>query len=349
MTMNLKSKLFILKITGVLCCLCFYTSAHSQKDSLVLNNRDIVVGEIKSMKNGVITIETDYSKNDFTIKWSKVNEIYSKNNFLITLKNGDRINGSLQSIEEGRKLRLTSIENQTNEAVMDDIVFLKGLKSTFWSRAYGSIDLGLNLTKANNLWQYSMRSAFGYLTNKWQLDLYYNDIRSRQDSVEPTERTESGISFKYFLPKDWFMAASLDFLSNTEQALKLRTTGKLGVGKFIVHTNRTYWGLAGGLSLNNENFSNEQESRNSLEGFMGSDLNLFDIGDLSLKNTVYAYPSFTESGRWRVDFSLDAKYDLPYNIYLKLGWTFNYDNRPAIAGNDFDYVVVFSVGWEFNR
>src|SRR5215470_16433456 len=112
MTMNLKCKLFILKICKVLCCLCLYISALSQKDSLVLNNRDIVVGEIKSMKNGVITIETDYSKNDFTIKWSKVKEIYSKNNFLITLKNGDRINGSLQTIEDGKKLRLTSDENR---------------------------------------------------------------------------------------------------------------------------------------------------------------------------------------------------------------------------------------------
>src|SRR5262245_57552047 len=191
MTNNLTSKLFILKISKVLCFLCCYISASSQKDSLVLNNRDIVVGEIKSMKNGVITIETDYSKSDFTIKWSKVKEIYSKNYFLITLKNGDRVNGSLQSIDERKKLRLTSIENQTTEAVLDDIVFLKGLESSFLSRAYGSINLGLNLTKANNLWQYSMRSSFGYLANKWQLDLYYNDIRSRQDSVEPTERTES--------------------------------------------------------------------------------------------------------------------------------------------------------------
>src|SRR5262245_60186785 len=230
--MNLTSKLFILRISKILCFLCFYISALSQKDSLVLNNKDIVVGEIKSMKNGVITIETDYSKSDFTIKWSKVKEIYSKNNFLITLKNGERINGSLQSIEEGKKLRLTSIENQATEAVMDDIVFLKGLKSSFWSRAYGSIDLGLNLTKANNLRQYSMRSAFGYLADKWQLDLYYNDIRSKQDSVEPTERTESGVAYKYFLPKDWFVAASVDFLSNTEQALRLRTTAKLGAGKF---------------------------------------------------------------------------------------------------------------------
>jgi len=50
-----------------------------------------------------------------------------------------------------------------------------------------------------------------------------------------------------------------------------------------------------------------------------------------------------------VDFSLDTKYDLPLDLYIKLGLTFNYDNQPAIAGNDFDYVLIFSIGWEFNK
>ena len=60
------------------------------------------------------------------------------------------------------------------------------------------------------------------------LILFYDDTRSSQDSVAETKRTEGGIAGKYFLQKDWYLAASLNFLSNTEQALNLRTTGKLG-------------------------------------------------------------------------------------------------------------------------
>jgi hypothetical protein len=44
--------------------------------------------------------------------------------------------------------------------------------------------------------------------------------------VKETKRTEGGIAGKYYLQKDWYLAASLNFLSNTEQALNLRTTWK---------------------------------------------------------------------------------------------------------------------------
>jgi hypothetical protein len=83
-----------------------------------------------------------------------------------------------------------------------------------------------------------------------------------------------------------------------------------------------------------------------LKAYFGSELNLFDIGDLSLLSNIWAYPSFTENGRWRTDFIFDAKYDLPLDFYIKVGFTLNYDNRPAVKGKETDYVLAFSVGWE---
>jgi hypothetical protein len=83
-----------------------------------------------------------------------------------------------------------------------------------------------------------------------------------------------------------------------------------------------------------------------VEGFLGTDLNMFDTGDLSLSSSFYVYPSFTESGRLRSDFRVDSKYDLPHDIYLKLGLTFNYDNRPAVAGKETDFLLGFTVGWK---
>ena len=293
-------------------------ATQAQKDSLVLKNGDVIVGEIKSMDKGVLTIETDYSKNDFTVEWSGIKEIYSKSHFLVTLKNGQRINGTVESVEAGKKIIINGDDGSKTETTLEEMVYLKGLKSDFWSRAYASIDVGLSFTKANNLKQYNVRSKIGYLADKWQLDLFYDDTRSSQDSVAETKRTEGGIAGKYFLQKDWYLAASVNFLSNTEQALNLRTTGKLGIGKYLVHTNKQYWGLGTGLSFNNESFTNGTAGRSSLEGYFGSELNFFDIGDLSLLSNIWAYPSFTENGRWRTDFIFDAKYDLPLDFYIKV-------------------------------
>lgn len=319
-----------------------------QHDSLILKNGNVIVGEIKSMTNGVLTIETDYSKSDFTIEWSGIKEIYSKTRFLITLTNGQRINGNMRTDTVGAKVVIVDADQKQIETKLKDIVYLKSVKSSFLSRLDASVDIGLSLTKANNLRQYSSRMNLGYTADKWQLTLFYSDLRSKQDSVAETKRTEWGTTFKYFLQDDWFLNASPDLLSNTEQALKLRFTGKLGGGKYFVHTNKAYVGAGAGLSFNNESFTNSTPSRNSLEAYFGGEVNLFDLDNFSLLTNIYAYPSLTENGRWRTDFSLDTKYDLPLDFYFKLGGTLNYDNRPAVTGKETDYVLNFSVGWELD-
>ena len=135
-------------------------------------------------------------------------------------------------------------------------------------------------------------------------------------------------------------------LSNTEQALKLRAQGKLGGGRYIVHSNRSYFRTGLGLSYNDESYTNDTPDKSSIEAYLGAELDLFDIGDLNLHSTLYAYPSLTESKRLRSDFNLDVKYDILDDFYIKLSTTMYYDNRPAVEGAELDYTYGFSVGWE---
>jgi small nuclear ribonucleoprotein (snRNP)-like protein len=338
---SLGFQLFVLVIILIKANCCI-----AQHDSLILKNGNTIVGEIKTLDNGVITIKTGYSKSDFAIKWPGVKEFYSRRYFLVTLKDGRRINGLIQSVDAARNVTIKDEYGRIIETLLDNVIFLKRLKSVFWSRVKASIDIGLSITRANNLRQLTVNSSLGFLADKWDADGYYNIIRAARDSVNATKRTDAGLSFKDYLPKNWFLSTSLNFLSNTEQALKLRTLGKLGGGKFFIHNNKTYWGAGAGLSFNNESYTNNNETKNSLEGFLGSELNMFDTGDLNLFSSLYVYPSFTESGRWRSDFRVDCKYDLPHDIYIKLGLTFNYDNRPAVAGKETDFLLGFTVGWK---
>ena len=39
-------------------------------------------------------------------------------------------------------------------------------------------------------------------------------------------------------------------------------------------------------------------------------------------------------------------HQLVSDFYVKFNLTLNYDNRPAIAGNEMDYVYGISVGWK---
>ncbi len=330
--------------------LMFFSGIHhvllAQTDSLILKNDDIIVGEIKSLDRGILTIETDYSDKDFKIEWSGVTEIHTESFFLITLSDGRRYNGTLESPSPGRAT-INIDEGGTTEVDLMDLVFLKSIDAGFWSRLYAAIDVGYSLTKANNLRQFSLNGKIGYLAERWSLDASYNSVLSKQDSVADTKRTDGNITYRYFLPKDWFLMGDISFLSNTEQKLNLRSNGKLGLGKFMIHTNSTYWAFQAGASFMNENFSDESPDRQSLEGFLGTELNMFDVGDLGLLTNATVFPGITESGRWRVDFKFDLKYDLPLDFYVKLGFTVNYDNQPVEGASETDYVFQTGFGWEW--
>lgn len=338
----------ILPVFVLIFLFAFSQNTLAQTDSLVLKNGNYMVGEAKAMDRNVLTFKTKYSDSDFKIKWNRVSEIYTDTYFLITLSNGGRYNGTLKSLEPGKIVIFTD-EGQEVETPYYDIVFLDDKDKGFWSQLYFSVDLGLDLTKANNLQQFSTRSTLGYVAELWSLDSHFNYLTSTQDDIDDIKRTDGGVGYKFFLPKDWYPLISFDFLSNTEQKLDLRTSWRFGMGKYVVHTNSAYWGFSLGANNNNEKYTDETSSQNSWEGFLGTELNLFNIGDLNLATKFIAYPSFTTAGRWRADFNFDLKYEMPFDddFYIKLGTTINYDNKPVDEGSDLDYVFHTGFGWQW--
>lgn len=320
----------------------------AEPDSLIFNNGNFVVGEVKGMDKGVLKMETPFSDSDFAIEWEGVKGLYCKTYFLITLTDGRRFNGTIQTSTQGN-IKIIEDNGTVTEAPHKHVVYMDVVDKGFWSQLYASIDIGLDLTKANNFRQVSMRSTLGYRAEKWNLDGTFNTLNSSQEKTDDISRTDGGVGFTYFLPKDWYLVTSVDFLSNTEQKLDLRSTAKAGLGIFVIRTNAKYWGFSGGVNYNNENFSSDDDDRNSMEGFLGTELNLYDIGDLSLLTKIIAYPSFTESGRWRTDFNFDTKYEMPFDddFYIKIGLTFNYDNQPVSGASETDYVFHTGFGWEW--
>lgn len=343
----------ILKKVSLLLSMAFVTlsiNLKAQQDSLTLNNNDVIVGTVKSMNKGVIIFETSYSDSDFQIDWDAVKKIKTKSKFLLNLSDGRRVNGTFSSTSDG-KLLLIDEDGEQIEVSQEAIVYVNSLDEGFFSRLNANIDLGYSRTKANNQSQFTLNSRLSYLEDFWSLDVYYNSLLSRQDSINDIKRNDAGIGFRYFLPTDWYLSADVTFLSNTEQALDARINSKVGIGNYIIHTNKSYWGFNLGTASNVENFSEASgtEDKISWEGFIGSELNLYNIGDLNLFTTATFYPSLTESGRIRTDFRFDAKYDnfIFNDLYIRAGVTVNYDNQPAISGNETDYIFTTGFGWEW--
>lgn len=323
----------------------FSLSAFSQKDTLVLTNGDRIFGDVKKLDRGVLNFGTPYSSGDLRIKWKKVESVTSVKKFLITARNGNRY--KVDVLGASRAHDTLVLKGVNGFFDLEDIVSIKPLKSGFMSRLNASLSFGYNFTKASNLSQLSMAGSLGYTSDYYSIGTTFNSVRSSQDKVKEIQRTQGELSFNYFLKWDNYLIFQSEYLSNSEQKLKLRMTNKLGFGNYFIHNNQMFFTGNLGIAWNNEVYEEDvDENRNSGEAFAALEVNFFDYNKFSLVSGITAYPSLTEKGRFRTDFKLDLKYDLPLDLFLKFGFNYNYDNKPVEGASYDDYVLRTTLGWE---
>jgi len=324
------------------------TTLFAQKDTIKLANNDVLVGSIEKMDRSILTFSTSYDDSDFKIKWGEVAEIRSDQRFIISITDGERYTSTIRSIKA--KDKIVEIDNEGNrmEFALDDIVFIEPIGGSFLARLTVDMDVGITITKANDYKQLTTNLSATYLAYDWKARAIYKTVLTRQEGSADINRMDAELGGDYFLPHDWFINAKAIYLANDEQLLDLRSTYQAGVGYYFIRNNNMFFSANAGLAYTTENFTSDEPDRNTTEGFVGIGFNKYAIGDLSVQTAAALYPSFSQSGRYRVDFNFDMKYDLPLDFYIRLGLSYNYDNMPVEGAADSDYVFTTSFGWEWN-
>ena len=334
----------IKRITILVFVLFTFISIKAQ-DTLITTDNTTLIGEIKSMDRGVLIIETDFSDDDFKLTWLKVKKVVSHRNFRIILKNQERYYGPI--VFSNEKLTIQDEKKGNVSVAPDEIVYIKQVdQGSVLDLLNLSLDLGYSFTNAKNLEQINGSITADYTTNKWGVNIYATTAKSNQTDVETVMRNTAGLGFKAFMKYGFFAGIGGDFYSNTEQQMQLRSNYNISLGKYLFRTNRQYLNTTIGAAFLNENYSDTLPDRNSYEGKLGIEYNMFDMGDLSVFTSLNLFPSFTEKGRMRTEFKLDVKLDLPRDFYIKGSLNYNYDNQPAEGVAFDDYIYTFGVGWE---
>ncbi|MGB5243636.1 MAG: DUF481 domain-containing protein [Lutimonas sp.] len=327
----------------------FSALVFAQKDTIRLRDDGILVGEIKELKQSILSFKTSYSKKDFQIKWHEITEIRSNRYFIVELVNGTRMSTTVNSVSTNPgKVDLFAGMNSFEEDI-GNIIYLDPIGKNLLSRLSLAIDFGVTVTKANNLRQLTTNFSGNYAADKWSSSTYLNMVFSRQDGIDDVRRIDGNIDFLYFLPKEWFAAVEADYLGNDEQLLRLRSTYKLGGGYFFVKTNEMYFGTGTGIAYTTESYTDNSPTKQSSEAYLGLGFNKYDIGDFSMMTNATYYYSLTEKDRSRLDMSLNLKYDLPYDFYIKMSYTYNFDSKPTEGASKSDYVAQTSFGWELKH
>lgn len=320
---------------------------NAQNDSIRLMNNDLLVGEVKSFATGVLIIETSYSDKDFHVEFNKVKELILERKSIVILTEGRRRFGYIRTNSSG--MVMITLEDGTIEHFkLEEIIALQEIHEKFWNRFTVAIDFGFILTKANNSTQFTIGGQFDYTDEKWLFEGNIDLLNSQQDNVDRIERMDAKLQLIRLLRKKYYLLGDVSFLSNTEQALDGRISPSIGVGKFLISTNKLYLGINLGFAYTIENYTDASLNKTSSEAVIGLSYNMYDFKDLDLNTGVKFYPSLSEKGRIRTDYDLILKYDLPLDFYIKLSFTLNFDNQPVVEGSSLDYIFTSGFGWEFN-
>jgi uncharacterized protein DUF481 len=318
----------------------------AKTDVIYTKNGDRITGEIKKLQRGVIHIDPSYGKNVFQIDWDDVARVESSQRFIIETSGGKRVSGSIKHPPDNDQQIVVDTSAGPVAVERPQMVGALPFDVGFWSRMAASIDLGTTVTKSNGSKQANVNALVGYNAEKWRVKGTFNLVRNTVGEEE-TRRWEGNVGYSRFIRAKWFGLIGTNFLKSDELQVDLRTTVAPGVGRFFKRTSRMYWSAAGGAQWTNERFADpELSAKSSAEAWAGTEINLYDIGDVSWLTQITVSPGLTEPGRVRLDFNTDFKIDLPKDLYFRVGLRDNFDSQPSSDAPRNDYVFSLGLGWE---
>ncbi|MGL6222167.1 MAG: DUF481 domain-containing protein, partial [Steroidobacteraceae bacterium] len=277
--------------------------------------------------------------------------IQSNQYLLLERSDGKRYFGQLAAGETDSQLRLKSGPGEPAELVdMATIVHAQPIEGgDMFDRLDGYVSAGLDIAKANDRSSIDFAAGLSSRTRirEWKLDGSAN--LTDDSSGETSERYQLRFDYRQFLWDRNFYLGFAGFDRNTELDLNLRTMGGGGLGRHLVRTNDAEWVVAAGLAYTHENYTGG-ETLDSLEGVLNTSFRVFryDFPETDIGGSLTLLPSLTQSGRYRAEGDLRAKYEFIDDLYFELKLYGSYDSSPPLADSEqTDYGLTTSLGYSF--
>jgi len=153
-----------------------------------------------------------------------------------------------------------------------------------------------------------------------------------------------------FLPNKRYRNYFGSMEQNDQLGIDLRTLLGAGFGWVPVSTGRNWFTWGVGLAANVEKPYNGEDSDANLEavGTVRYQYYKHSIPERTLDLYFQVYPSITQWGRVRADFTADAKWEIIRDFFIGMELYASYDGEPAaLDGSEIDYGIRTVVGLKF--
>ncbi len=325
-------------------------SSYAQKtDTIVHINGNVLLGEIKKLDNGIVTFKMD-GMGTIKFEMDKINTFSSDKYFQVIVKSGMTYYGSFDTSSVSRMVKL-SVMNGSELIPVENLVEMYPIKKNFWLRTSGVFSLGFSYSKGSGIASLTSSGKLDYRNRKSYTYLDWNENTTIQMDTITSNKSDLSLHYQRQIVRKWYFGLGAGANSNSELGLDLRTLAGFSVIYYLVQNyhNRLY--LSGGGSGNKEWSDGEETPANNIEGVLGVNYHFFKYTnpEININTNITTYPSLTTTGRWRVNYMLDAKVEVINDFHVGINYYYNFDSKPASAdaAND-DYGITTTISYTFH-
>lgn len=335
----------------LLCCILMFFNFQimAQKDTIYMNNGQILIGNIENASLGAVTID-DIDLKLQNIKLFKIKRIVTFRRFRIETVHKQILYGILKPSSEVNHTEIELDNNRRMTIALPEINILVSLEKNFFKRLTGNFSLGFSYAKSSSLGQVTISSTVKYATPLFETQLSLSSISSIDSSTFSRDRENLSLFSNYNLSPSWFLAGLVQYQRNIELSIARRFQELGGAGKKLFV--KEHWQLLGitGFAVNQEKSIDEGSSTTvqlEIPAMLRFNFFKFRHPDIQITTNQTLYFSLTDKGRVRFDGNTSFSWQLIRNFYLDISPYTNYDSKPPAGSSNFDYGVVFSVSYRF--
>ncbi len=333
-----------MRVAPLLAVLLSGRAAAEKTDVVVLLNGDHLTGEIKGMSRGQLDFKTDDAGRP-SIEWVKVARLTSTHTFEVGLSSGTKHYGTLSSPSDQK------IQVGTEEAdvfTVEDIITLTPMDDLFWARVKANLDLGFTLAKSNKALTLSGDGDFAYRGEHFGGAIDFSTYIQNDANSTAVAQVTSTLTGTYYFTK-WLIQLQFGATHNDELDLQLRLDISLGTAYPVVRNNTMELWLSAALAGVRETYTGGTPSLNLASALGGEwDVYVYDHPKLNASVSAALIPVLTELWRTRGNAAIKVKYELFYNFYVGLNFTFTFDTQPPDpTASHTDYLLSITIGWSY--
>ena len=323
----------------------------AKTDVVIIENGDRLTGELQSMSRGKITYKTDVAST-INLEWERISQVVIQRDILVETLNGDRHSGHIGKTDNPQEI---SIATSNGPVVVrnTDVVSMNPLNQSGWRDVVVNVSAGYNFAKANSVSQFNGSVLISQRTSKHLWSVNSSSNASSSSDNPSSQRANLGFNYSKLRPNRWLTSGILNFDTNDELDIALRTSLGGGIGRILRQTDHSNFVLQGGLLLSREEQTDAKALNDSVEsyGLLQWDWFKFTQPDIDLSTQVMIIPSLTDKGRVRSQIDVSLSWKIIGDLRWKIDFYDSYDNQPqttdaSTSTNDYGVNTSVTYRWD---